>query len=761
MKAARPAAAGRISRARLWAVAAGALTWAALVVHTLYDLQVRRTHDMRDLARRQQEQIIPVDPRRGTILDRVGRELAVSTDAYSIYAVRAEMQDPDGAAAVLARALELGADQVRARLSEDGFVLVRRRVAPDVADRVRAMDLGGVHLVAESKRFYPRGSLAAHVLGFVVLDQPDLREGLEQRYDAEIRGTPGALLALRDARGGRFLVEERRGAVRGHDLVTSLDEVIQHIAERELAAAVDETGSRSGMVVVLYTPTGEVLALANHPTFNPNRYGAASAADRRNRAVTDFYEPGSTFKIVTAAAALEEGLVRPSEIIDCQQGLIVVAGVPIHDHKSFGLLSFAEVLSESSNVGTMKVGMRLDVRDFHDSIARFGFGARTGVDLPGESRGLLRPASKWAATSEAYISFGQEIGATALQIASAFSTVANRGIVMPPRVVTRIIEGEGRRVREMERPRSVRAVSEATADILIELLENAVNEGTGRLAAVPGYRVAGKTGTAQKIVEGLYAADRHVASFAGFVPSRRPVLTVLIVLDEPRGMLFHGGDVAAPVFRRIAEPALRYLGVPEDAPSAESVVLASLTGGSEGEAKAAAGPVRTAPIRAVADRGARPAPAAKAKASDAEPSVHPVAPRPLPSGDGSGAGRGGAVGAPEALLEPLVVPDLAGAPLRDAVVGLARLGLAASVAGDGFVVTQDPKAGAVVEPGAVVALTLGRFVSEAPEATAISPTASGGPGKAAASFTPERRDGAGTQKVAMRRGAGRRRPPRP
>ncbi|MBI3447340.1 MAG: PASTA domain-containing protein [Acidobacteria bacterium] len=693
-----------ISRPRLWIVAISGIVWAGFVAATLYDLQVVRTRQMSELARRQQEQIVTADPRRGTILDRVGRELAVSTDVYSIYAATAELKDVDSASTALAPILDVPRDVIRSKLAGEGFPLVRRRVAPDIADRVRSLNLQGLHLIAESKRFYPRGSLASHVLGFVGLDDPRAREGLERRYDSEIRGTPGAFVALRDARGSHVLMQARQEPVPGNDIVTSLDEVIQHTAERELAAALEETGAIAGTIVVLHTPTGEVLAMTSLPTFNPNHYGAADPNARRNRAVTDVYEPGSTFKIVTAAAAIEEGVVRPSEIIDCQNGILRVAGIPIHDHRAFGILSFAEVMAESSDVGVMKVAMRLDPRSFYDHVTQLGFGSRTGIDLPSESRGMLQPVKSWAATTEAYMSFGQEIGVTPLQLASAFSTVANRGMAVAPRVVTRIIEDEGRGVRLPSLTAPHRVLREATADTLIDLLEGVVTGGTGKKAAIPGYRVAGKTGTAQKIIDKVYSSDRYVASFAGFVPSRRPVLTILIVLDEPRGPIYHGGDVAAPVFRRVAEPSLDYLGVAPDGGDSRPPDLASIGAGIEPPAadrprEASVVPASFTTSSADRSRGGGAAPA--------QPAIEFVAPHPLAIDD-----DGALQNAPREGV--VTVPDLDGAPLRDAVVSLARAGFVASVRGAGFVVSQSPEAGQPAAAGSTIALTLGRQIERVP-----------------------------------------------
>jgi len=681
MRSLRVTPPGRVSTVRLWVFAIGILVWALLVVLRLNDLQIVESDSMRAMAKRQHERVIHADPRRGMILDRMGRELAVSTDVYSVYAAAEEIEEKDDAAKVLARVLDLPASRLRKRLSMDGFTLLKRGVEPAVADEVRASKIPGIHLVTESKRFYPRGTLASHLLGFVVPGEAKLREGLERRYDPAIRGTAGALVALRDAHGRHFLRKARQRPEPGQDLITSLDEVIQHIAERELANAIAETGAKAGSVVVQHTPTGEILAMANWPDFNPNQYGQAKAASRRNRAIMDYYEPGSTFKIVTAAAALEEGLVRPSEIIDCQNGAIRVGRVTIRDHK---------------NVCAIKVGLRLDPRTYHDYIARFGFGARTGVDLPGESRGLLRPVSRWSQTSQASISFGQEIGVTALQLASAFSTVANGGVAVAPRVVTRILRGEGKGVRAPERPTPHRVVSESTAATLVDLMEGVVEFGTGQKAAVPGYTVAGKTGTAQKIVDGTYSADRYISSFCGFVPSRGAVLTINVLLDDPPGDFYHGGDVAAPVFSAIAGPVLAYLGVPKSSEAVDRIELASMGAGAEPKAK---------PAGADRDR-----PRASRRAAAGDGAILPVEPRrPDLRGLLAAAQAGG-------TENPAFVPapDLAGAPLRDAVVSLAAAGLKANVSGEGFVARQDPPPGTPLPAGSVVRLELARLIVAAP-----------------------------------------------
>ncbi len=693
------------------------LIWGACLVLTLHRLQIVRVDDMRARARKQQECVVSVQPRRGKILDRAGRPLAVSTEAYTLYVSSAEVRGRPEALSVLSRATGIQQAKLSRKLSRDGFVLVARRLAPDVADAIRLAKIEGVELVAEARRFYPRGSLAAHVLGFVVPDNDGIREGLEQRYDREICGAPGAWMTLHDATGRHIRMEERQAPAPGNDLVTSIDEVIQHLAERELAAAVARTGAKAGTVVVLHTPTGEVLALANHPTFNPNQYGRAEPAARRNRAVVDYYEPGSTFKMVTAAAAIEEGLVRSSEAIDCGNGMVRVSGIPIRDHKSFGVLSFREAIEESSNGCAMKVGLRLVPAVFHDYISRFGFGSPTGIDLPGETRGRLRPVKQWSGTSQAYLSFGQEIGVNAVQVAAAYSAIANRGVHVAPRLVKRILDPRGRSVSLPERPATRRVIGAATADVLVDLMESTVQEGTGKAAAVPGYRVAGKTGTAQKIVDGRYSLSEHVSSFCGFVPAREPVLTIHVVLDDPKGALFHGGDVAAPVFARIAAPALDYLAVPREPewnPFETDVLLAS-SGADGGERPFDRGrdPRRRPGERRAEDRG---------KGGRRGEAVESVEPRPfeleLPEEDAAAGGMD--------TPATIVVPDLAGAPLRDAVVGLARMKLRATIEGEGFVVSQTPPPGAELEPGVTVSLSLARRVRREADGPRASGSGRGG-----------------------------------
>jgi cell division protein FtsI (penicillin-binding protein 3) len=418
-----------------------------------------------------------------------------------------------------------------------------------------------------------------------------------------------------------------------------------------------ETSSLAGVVVVVQPFTGEVLAMANRPTFNPNSFQSYSPARWKNRAVTDAYEPGSIFKIVTAAAGLQERVVEPHEVLDCGHGKVEIAGVTINDHAVYDKLSFAMAVAKSSDIGMIRVGQRLGREQFARYMREFGFGVPTGIELPGESAGLVRPTSRWSAISLASLSFGQEVGVTALLRAMATAAVANGGYLMKPLVVRRIEDKAGRVVKEAK-PLAVRRVLQPeTVDSLTEILKGVVREGTGKRAAVPGYVVAGKTGTAQKVeASGRYSMIDHVASFVGFVPASRPALVILVSLDTPRGEHNEGGDVAAPVFARVAEQALRYLAVPSDDPG--RVLYAS-------------------PLRP-------------------EGVVH-AAYRP-----GAGGEATSTVAAPPASADegdPRVMPDLRGASAREAAIAAARRGLIVELRGSGRVVEQTPPSGTEVEPG--------------------------------------------------------------
>ena len=660
MAGAPPTAGERLARLRLMLVALTISLWGVGIAVRLFQLQVLGHRSFERQAARQSERTINLDPRRGPIVDRDGRQLAVSVDAESLYAVPQDVENPERTAAALARALEMdaaGRKELVAQLQKSrAFVWVKRKLDPGAARTVRDLQLEGVGFLTENRRYYPKRELASQVLGYVGLDNTGM-SGIEYAFDDEIRGRAAKVVVTTDARR-RPVNQTEKPSTDGRTVVLSLDESIQYVAESELERAMAETQALSGVVVVMDPRTGEVLALANRPTFNPNRFGAFTSARWRNRAVADAYEPGSMFKVITAAAALQEKVVAPDEVLDCGRGVVEIAGIEVHDHAVFDQLRFRDVIAHSSDIGVIRVAQRLGRENFNRYMRDFGFGMVTGVELPGESAGLLKPPSKWSALSLASMSFGQEVGVTALQMAAAMSVVASGGYLMKPLVVRQVEDASGRVVKAAK-PLAVRRVLEPeTVDTLTDLLKGVVREGTGKKAAIPGYAVAGKTGTAQKIdATGHYNMVDHVASFVGFVPAARPALVVLVSLDSPRGARNEGGDVAAPVFSRVAEHALRRLQVPPD--DLDRVL-------------------RMVPYR--------------------PESVTPAAYHPLvaPAADSRVDGA-----------EPGLMPDVRGASAREAAIAAARRGLIVELKGSGRVREQAPEAGVEIEPGMTCVLTLG------------------------------------------------------
>ncbi|HUG53323.1 MAG TPA: penicillin-binding transpeptidase domain-containing protein [Vicinamibacteria bacterium] len=665
-----PSPRDRMVRLRLMLAALSACLWALVVMVRLVQLQVMGRPFFERQAARQSERTINLDPRRGAILDRNRHPLAVSVDAESVYAVPQDIEDPASTAAALGRALGLDAaarKELQVQLSRTrAFVWVRRKVDPGTARAVRDLQLQGVGFLTENRRYYPQRELAAHVIGYVGTDNTGM-SGIEYALEDDMRGRAAKVVIRTDARR-RALGHTEKPSTEGGTVVLTLDESIQHVAEKELDRAVEETGSIAGVAVVMDPRTGEILALANRPTFNPNRFNAYPSSRWRNRAVADAFEPGSIFKIVTAAAGLEEKVVDPDEVIDCGNGFLEVAGIRINDHRVFDHLTFRDVIARSSDVGVARVAQRLGRENFNRYIRAFGFGAATGVGLPGESGGLLRPPQRWSALSLPTLSFGQEIGVTALQMTAAVAAVANGGYLVKPVIVRQVEDSRGRVVRE-SRPEVVRRVIDpGTADALTDLLRGVVRSGTGARAAIPGYAVAGKTGTAQKIEPGgRYSMVDHVASFVGFVPASRPAIVVLVSLDTPRGAANQGGDVAAPLFARIAEPALRRLAVPPD----------------DG-------------FRVLRATAFRPE------------GIHLASYRPTTRADRPAAGIDGRPGGGAEPLpaEPNLMPDLRGASAREAATAAAGLGLIVELRGSGRVVLQTPAPGAETEAGMTCVLQL-------------------------------------------------------
>lgn len=635
--------------------------WTAVIEARLVYLQVFRKADLTARAENQQMQTIKTPAKRGEIFDRNGHLLAYSVDADTVYAVPNEIENAAAAAAKLCRALDGCSKKEQASLTErlskrGSFAYVRRRVTPEEAGKVAALGLEGVGFTKESRRYYPNKELAANVLGYVGLDNIGL-SGIESAYDKVVRGREGTVLVQTDARRHAFSRVERT-PTSGGSVELTIDEQLQYITERELAKGVEETDADAGTAIVMDPHTGEILAMASVPTFNPNDYGDASPAERRNRAVQDLYEPGSTFKMVTAAAAFEENVIKPNDMLDVSSGIIRIGSRVIHEYAGhrYGVISFKEAIVKSSNVGAVKVGLRLGSERLGLYINRFGFGRPMSPDFPGESPGIVWNPANLNDSALASVSMGHQIGVTPLQMAVAASAVANGGNVLEPRVLRAVINNGQRQAMATKIVR--RAITPETAAQVVDVMEAVVAEGTAKSAKIGGFTVAGKTGTAEKVIDGRYSKTANYASFVGFVPSRNPAFTIVVMLDTPRTGGRTGGAVASPVFQRIAAAALRHTGV---VPT-----------------------VNPQPPVMVARRSETP--------------IAPVT-APLPA-------RGIVTLAENG--EGTVVPDLRGLGARDALRALGRLGLGARVQGEGVVVDQTPAAGFPLEPGSTLLIVLGR-----------------------------------------------------
>lgn len=533
----------------------------ALWVRLLW-LQVLAPNHWVSIARRQHLQVLELAPTRGDILDRSGKPLAVSIRLTSVFADPRHMKDPRMAARRLGAVLNQPTALLEAkfRQKERGFVWVERRIPNQTAAQIRGMRLPGVHLMMEHQRVYPQGYLASHVVGFAGLDSRGL-EGLELAYDPILKGEPGWRWLSRDARRRPTGAWETPTVAprNGLELVLTLDTAIQFIAERELERVYRESRAKGASIVVMDPMTGEILALANRPTFDPNSFGQVPVEARRNRVFTDTFEPGSVFKIVTAAVALAKNAARLDEKFYCENGAYPVAGRVLHDHHPHGWLTFREVITQSSNIGTAKVAMRLGPDPIYQGMKAFGFGEPTGAGFPGEVGGVVKHPQQWSRPSITTIPMGQEVTVTALQLAQAVAVVANGGFLVKPWLVREIRQSSGEVVQQFKPAVVRRVIGGPIASQLKEILAGVIEEGTGKLAQVPGFRAGGKTGTAQKVeMNGTYSHSRFVASFIGFVPVESPRLAIAVVVDEPRGSYF-GGVVSAPVFKRVSTDVLAYL----------------------------------------------------------------------------------------------------------------------------------------------------------------------------------------------------------
>ncbi len=534
-----------------------------LIAARAFELQVLSHKELEARAERQRQRIIPLTPQRGTIFDRNGEEVAVSVEVDSIFVDPTRVSDPPRVARALAAALSLPYAEVLAKVeSPRSFAWIKRQVSLREAAAVRELGLAGVGFTREHRRFYPNSEIGAQVIGFTGLDPGGL-EGVELQYNAAILGEGGYLVTERDALGrgmgaGNPVLKGRSGS----DLYLTLDKNLQDIAQKELATGVRAAKARAGMVVVLDPSDGAVLAMGSYPDFNPNAIQNHRPYQWRNRAICDTFEPGSTFKPFLVAAALNEKVITPNDVIHCENGTMRIGGRTIRDTRRFAELSVTEILQVSSNIGVAKIGRKLERERYYNYIQAFGFGRATGIRLPGEVGGVVRRPSQWFDIDLAAISFGQGISVTPLQLAVATAAIANGGYLMTPYVVQRVVDEYGQTTTF--EPTVVRqVVSEQVARQVRDMMIAATEQGgTGTLAAVPGFRTAGKTGTAQKVdpVTGGYSVDKRVASFIGFIPAEDPRLVILVVIDEPTGTTY-GGRVAAPVFSRIASQALRYLDV--------------------------------------------------------------------------------------------------------------------------------------------------------------------------------------------------------
>jgi len=750
-------------RGRYWLVCLGMVVWVGLIIAKLFWLQILRHHEFVEKAEKQQQHTFAVAPRRGVLYDRNLRELAMTVQADSVYAVPSEIDDKKATVHALAQIVHAGSDsnpvdawtsedQIAARVNASrGFAWIARRLSPETAARVKALNLKGVYFQKEFQRFYPDSEIAAQVLGYVGVDDNGLG-GMEQKFDGRLHGQPGRMYAAMDARR-HVLGSTEHEPEPGENLVLSIDENIQFLAEKALDAAMQRTRAANGTVVIQDVHTGQILALAIRPTFDPNDFRHTTPALLRDHAVSDVYEPGSTFKLVTYAAALDQHIVKPDDMIDCQGGAITFNGRTIHDDKSdhYGVITVHEALEHSSDVAAVKLALRMGPDHFYDYIHNFGFGVKSGLELPGETRGLLRIPAHWGSTSIGSIAIGQEIAVTPLQLVSMVSTIANGGVYLPPHVVITTqakdgkitglagsqAGGQGNQLvaqpfhagEDLPNPLPTgarRVISTMSAAQMRKMMEGVVLYGTGKVAQLNGYSSGGKTGTAQKIdpATHTYSKTMHVASFAGIAPVNSPVIAVAVVLDDPKGggISYYGGAASAPVFAQVAQQTLEYLGVPHDIdihairPTSKTLSAKDEEPQQEetGDANAliaalndlpADDPLRESINNArTAAAGPSSKTTANKQAEKADKPAPKVAPE-APKADSAPTPQLVSVALPANMVK---VPSLIGLPVRQVVEQAALAGLNLQVTGRGLVRSQEPAAGSAVQPGTQIVVHCAR-----------------------------------------------------
>jgi cell division protein FtsI (penicillin-binding protein 3) len=740
--------------ARFWLVSGFFLFWAFAIATRLFWLQIVRHNEYVERAEKQQQRTFEVAPRRGILYDRNMHELAMTVQVDSIYAVPSEIDDQKAAARTLAAIVHTDAedklsreDQIAHRLDEGrNFAWVARRVTPEVSAKVRALNMKGIYTQKEFQRFYPDNQIAAQMLGYVGLDDNGLG-GLEGKFDGKLHGVPGRMFTAMDARR-HILGSVAHEPEPGQNLQLTIDENIQFMAERALDHNMERTHADSGTVVVQDVHTGQILALAIRPTFNPNQFRHTTPALLKNHAVSDVYEPGSTFKLVTYSAALDQGVTHPDDMIDCQGGQIKMAGGRIiHDDKAdhFGVVTVHYALEHSSDVAAVKLALKMGPDNFYKYIHDFGFGSRTGAELPGETRGLLRAPNRWGSSSIGSIAIGQEVGVTPIQLVSMVSTIANGGVYLPPHVlIAGQLDANGQKSAAPQVPQPFRAggdmpdplptgahrvLSELTSAQMRKMMEGVVLYGTGKPAQLNGYSSGGKTGTAQKVdqVTHLYSKSMHVASFAGIAPVNNPVIAVAVIMDNPKGVSYYGTAVSAPVFSEVAQQVLEYLNVPHDVDvravttplkeaKAEKPVHEDDSDADQAEVNALFAAANDLPAD---DPLRQPQQAAQPASAPSVPSTAISAGEPA----AGTTGQENASNKPDAAPTPpperpnyvtisdgkkLSVPTLVGLPIRTVIEMTAAAGLQVQISGSGTVREQAPAPGTQVPTGTKIIVRCGR-----------------------------------------------------
>jgi cell division protein FtsI (penicillin-binding protein 3) len=726
--------------ARFWIVCFFFFAWACAIASRLFWLQILRHQEYVERAQKQQQRTFEVAPRRGILYDRNLHELAMTVQVDSWYADPSEIDNKPVAAHQLATLLQadtddaqVGEGQILDRLKSGGrFAWIARRVSNDASAKVRALNLKGVYSQKEFQRFYPDNQIAAQVLGYVGVDDTGLG-GLELKFESQLHGAPGRMFTAMDARR-KVLGSVEREPEPGRNLVLTIDENIQFLAERALDHAMEHTHAENGTVVVQDVHTGQILALAIRPTFNPNQFRHTTPALLRNHAVSDVYEPGSTFKLVAYSAALDQGVTSPDDMVDCQGGAITIAGRTIHDNQGehYGVIPVHKALEVSSDVGAIKMALKVGQPKFYDYVRAFGFGQKPGVELPGETRGLLRPVNRWGASSIGSVAMGQEIGVTPVQLVSMVSTIANGGTYLPPHILMPAASDPNNRnavpqaapfkaANELPNPLpqgAHRAISELAAAQMRKMLEGVVLFGTGKPAQLNGYSAGGKTGTAQKVdpVTHTYSKTMHIASFAGIAPVNNPAIAIAVVIDNPKGGSYYGTAVSAPVFAEVAQQVLEYLGVPHD----EEVRPVKSTAKPEkpvreddndnqdiNELYAAVNDLPSDdPLRAPATVQVSPTePAPRPEAHEAPIAAKAVSapatqPAPAPaSSDHAVAVMHAPASTVTKAISQVQVPSLVGMPMRRVIEQAGSSGLQVEISGSGTVREQAPAPGTMVAPG--------------------------------------------------------------